>query len=262
MEDLNELASTFWGSYLNANHQEIGILVAKKLIKHWSSAKLIYGNKPFRINKPYQGEFNTSEFEQIVKENLDQGYYDHFDVAYHNPIVNDKLYLNWLKVSRHIIVIEEYEGSLPFQTENRDINRQRTEKLLEVMLDIAEIPELRELWIGNQWNAFIGEPSFLYRPWELYEKVQDTSVNLTVKDEVLALTKKFQQDVPQEVIMEYLTRELGKEKVKEVVPGKILIRFYEEELMNRTVDVDAFLKDFQAFIDHYTRKQGIHLHEG
>ncbi|PTM56824.1 hypothetical protein [Desmospora activa] len=261
MEQLNDLASTFWGSYIGGDYQEVGIQITKKLVNHWGPIRKVYGSKYFPINKPYRGEITADEFEQIVRENIEQGYYQLFESTFYNPTVTDEVYVNRLKISKRIMVIEEYEGSRPFQTEDPNINRQRTEQLLEVMVDIAHIPEVRELWVGDKWSAFIGEPCFLYRPWELYEKVQDTSANLTVKDEVLELTKKFQQYVPQEVVMNYLIRELGEQNVNEIGSGKIQVQFYEEELMNRTIDVDAFLKEFQEYIDGYMKEKGIRLLE-
>jgi hypothetical protein len=255
------LMFTLWGSYLKEDHMHVGLDVAEILMKHWGIARRLEG-----VAFDYdEGLEDVDSIDKIRKEVLsDRDRYGLYNIVFFNPMVSEELYVNRLHVDDAMLTVEEYDNLKFFQTDDPDLNAQRTQALLEVFTDVASHPAIEELWMLNfDWNGFMGKPAYLYRPEPLYERVEDTLYTDETKDEVTRLVEEFDTHVPREWVIDYLQDRLGAESVREMEDGKIRVLFYDRELTkNKVGNTRKFLRTFERHVDEYLLQKGIRLYKG
>jgi len=218
---------TFWGSYLKKDYLSASLDVLEVLMNHWGEIRRLEG-VAFDLD---EGIENIQSIHEVKKEILDnRKRYKLYDVTFFNSSVTEEIYVNRLTVDDTMLRVEEYDELKYFQTDDPALNEQRTQALLEVFTDVASLPAIEELWMGDEWNAFMGKPAYLYRPKPLYDQVYDTLYTLKTKNEVERLVQQFERYVPSELVMDFLNQRLGAEAVREMGNGKIRVLFYDREL--------------------------------
>jgi hypothetical protein len=254
------LMFSFWGSYLKEDYMEVGLDVTEILMKHYGMVRLLEG-----VAFDYdEGLKDLDSINEVRREVLsDRERYGNYEVTFFNPSVTEEIYVNRLYVSKSILTFEEYDELKCFQTEDAEINVQRTRALLDVFTDVASHSAIDELWMDNTERAFMGKLSYLYRPKRLYEKVEDILYTHKVRDEVSRLVEEFESHVPREWVIDYLQDRLGAESVQEMEGGKIRVLFYDRELMkNKVGNTRKFLRTFERHVDEYLLQKGIRLYKG
>jgi hypothetical protein len=256
------LIFTYWGSYLKEDYMEVGLDVTEILMKHWGMVRLLTGTDFFHYDDGLEDLDSIDEVRKEVLGNRDQ--YELYDVTFFNPVVEEEIYVNRLRVDNTLLNVEEYDGIKFFQTKDAEINAQRTHALLDVFTDVAGHPALEELWmIDGDRNAYMGKPAYLYRPEPLYERVEDTVETKKTKEEVIRLVEEFEAHVPREWVIDYLQDRLGAESVQEMEDGKIRVLFYDRELTkNKVGNTRKFLRTFERHVDEYLLQKGIRLYKG
>jgi hypothetical protein len=252
------LMYTFWGSYLKGDYLVSGLEVVEVLMKHWGMVRRLNG-WDFDVNNV--GIRNIDSIDKVREEVLhDRDHYELYDVTFFNPSIAEEIYVNRLRVYDAMLRVEEYDDLKYFQTDDPSLNEQRTQTLLEVCTDVASLPAIEELWMGDEWNAFMGKPAYLYRPKPLYDRVYHTLYTLKTKNEVEELVQQFDQHVPSDLVVEFLNKRLGAEAVQEMGNGKIRVLFYNRELTNLKVDPHEVLAALKDYVDEYCQQKGVTLY--
>ncbi|PRX38468.1 hypothetical protein CLV97_1712 [Planifilum fimeticola] len=147
-EDIERwLMFTYWGSYLKGDYIEVGLDVTEILMKYLEACQL-EGRKNTVLE-------NLDPFDSIRKEVLsDRERYRFYEVTFFNPLVTEEIYVNRLVVSTTYMFFKEYDGLKVYQTEDKEINAQRTQALLDVFTDVAGHPALEELWMIDDYKLF------------------------------------------------------------------------------------------------------------
>ena len=255
-EDIERwLMFTYWGSYLKGDYIEVGLDVTEILMKYLEACQL-EGRKNTVLE-------NLDPFDSIRKEVLsDRERYRFYEVTFFNPLVTEEIYVNRLVVSTTYMFFKEYDGLKVYQTEDKEINAQRTQALLDVFTDVAGHPALEELWMIDDRRAFMGKPAYLYRPESLYDRVEYPIYTMDTKEEVSRLVEEFEAHVPRDWVIDYLQDRLGAESVQEMEDGKIRVLFYDRELTKSKVKTEEFLRTFERHVDEYLLQKGIRLYKG
>jgi hypothetical protein len=249
------LMFTYWGSYLKGDYIEVGLDVTEILMKYLEACQL-EGRKNTVLE-------NLDPFDSIRKEVLsDRERYRFYEVTFFNPLVTEEIYVNRLVVSTTYMFFKEYDGLKVYQTEDKEINAQRTQALLDVFTDVAGHPALEELWMIDDRRAFMGKPAYLYRPESLYDRVEYPIYTMDTKEEVSRLVEEFEAHVPRDWVIDYLQDRLGAESVQEMEDGKIRVLFYDRELTKSKVKTEEFLRTFERHVDEYLLQKGIRLYKG
>ncbi|MFO7296580.1 MAG: hypothetical protein C0P72_011245 [Clostridia bacterium] len=249
------LMFTYWGSYLKGDYIEVGLDVTEILMKYLEACQL-EGRKNTVLE-------NLDPFDSIRKEVLsDRERYRFYEVTFFNPLVTEEIYVNRLVVSTTYMFFKEYDGLKVYQTEDKEINAQRTQALLDVFTDVAGHPALEELWMLDDYRAFMGKPAYLYRPESLYDRVEYPIYTMDTKEEVSRLVEEFEAHVPRDWVIDYLQDRLGAESVQEMEDGKIRVLFYDRELTKSKVKTHEFLRTFERHVDEYLLQKGIRLYKG
>ncbi|ATY84504.1 hypothetical protein CVV65_05660 [Kyrpidia spormannii] len=264
--DYRRLMYTYWGSYLEEPYKDVGIAVAQTLMKHWGTVKLLSNSTVPNLlakteeEKDYLEDIETPEaLEQIVKGHRLVKDSLMFAADFVNSAVTVGKYWVSLIISFAYMRLIEYDRLKFYRTKDPAVNAARTEALLAVCKDVARLPAIRELWMGDSWNAFLGEPAFLYRPNKLYYRVQNTSQTLQTKEKVLRLAARFEELVPRGWVLDYLRKRLGPEAVEELDNKKIVVRFYDRSLTKPKVRGWGFLKEFERDVNAYVAGRGVKL---
>ncbi|PRX42799.1 hypothetical protein CLV97_101290 [Planifilum fimeticola] len=255
------LMFTYWGSYLKEDYMKVGLDVTEILMKHWGMVRRLTG----AVFNYDEGLVDLDSIDEVRKEVLDnRDQYELYDVTFFNPVVEEEIYVNRLRVDNTLLNVEEYDGIKFFQTKDAEINAQRTQALLDVFTDVAGHPALEELWmIDGDRNAYMGKPAYLYRPEPLYERVEDPVETKKTKEEVIRLVEEFEAHVPRDWVIDYLQDRLGAEAVQEMEGGKIRVLFYDRELTkNKVGNTRKFLRAFERHVDEYLLQKGIRLYKG
>ncbi|MBN2908811.1 hypothetical protein JQC72_04645 [Polycladomyces sp. WAk] len=259
MEDREKwLIYTYWGSYLKEDYLSISLDVVEILMKHWGIARRLNG---WNFDLDNEGIRDIDSIDKVKEEVLnDRDHYELYDVTFFNPSITEEIYVNRLNVNKTMLRVEEYDELKYFQTDDPALNEQRTQALLEVFTDVASLPAIEELWMGDEWNAFMGKPAYLYRPKPLYDRVYDTLYTLKTKNEVEKLVQQFERYVPSELVMDFLNQRLGAEAVREMGNGKIRVLFYNRELTRLKADPKKVLSELKNHVDNYCRQKGVTLY--
>ncbi|MFS8612639.1 MAG: hypothetical protein FWJ68_14055 [Planifilum fulgidum] len=255
------LMFTYWGAYLKEDYMEVGLNVTEVLMRHWGKVRRLDG---YAFNDD-EALRNLDSIDEVRNEVLnDRDWYELYYVTFFNPTVEEEIYVNRLCVNDTLLRVEDYDNLKFFQTEDAEINVQRTQALLNLFTDVAGLPSLEELWmIDGDRNAYMGKPAYLYRPEPLYERVEDTVETKKTKEEVIRLVEEFESHVPREWVIDYLQDRLGAESVQEMEGGKIRVLFYDRELMkNKVGNTRKFLRTFERHVDEYLLQKGIRLYKG
>lgn len=262
-----ELMFTFWGSYLEEPYKDVGIEIAKTLMKHWGAVRLLSRSRVPNLvsakteeERNYIEDIETSEaLEEIIRNHRLFKDFFMFVAGYFNSAVTEDKHWVDLVVTDAYMQMIEYDRLRFYRTKDPALNAARTEALLTVLKDIARLPAVRELWMGDRMDGFLGEPAFLYRPRKLYDRVQDGSETLQTKEEVLSLVKRFEEHVPREWVLEYLRRRLGEEAVEELDAKKIVVKFYDGTITKEKVRGWHFIQAFTKDVDAYLAERGLKL---
>ncbi|SEM83855.1 hypothetical protein [Lihuaxuella thermophila] len=261
MEKKTRLIFTYWGSYLDPDtYADIGINIAQMLMKYWGEVKRLEGSEHFSKRRPIDDINSLDRLKEIILQRRSEGDYEIFDVTYFNPTVTEEIYVNRLEIGKYMMSVKEYDNLKFFRTSSPEVNEHRTEELLKVFTDIANHPSIRECWMGDDWNAFMGEPAFLYRPESLQQKIGTFLYTLKVRNEVLALVDRFHTHVPTDLVIRFIQNRLGQEAVREMGNNKILVKFYDRELTKLKVNPWDFLKEYKRHVDEYLLGKGIRLY--
>ena len=254
------LMFTYWGAYLKEDYMEVGLNVTEVLMRHWGKVRRLDG---YAFNDD-EALRNLDSIDEVRNEVLnDRDWYELYYVTFFNPTVEEEIYVNRLCVNDTLLRVEDYDNLKFFQTEDAEINVQRTQALLNLFTDVAGLPSLEELWmIDGDRNAYMGKPAYLYRPEPLYERVEDTVETKKTKEEVIRLVEEFEAHVPREWVIDYLQDRLGAESVQEMEDGKIRVLFYDRELTKSKVKTEEFLRTFERHVDEYLLQKGIRLYKG
>lgn len=264
--DYRRLMYTFWGSYLEEPYKEVGIEIAKTLMKHWGTVKLLSKSTVPNLlakteeEKDFLEDIETPEaLEEIIRNHRLFKDFFMFVAGYFNSAVTDAKHWVDLVVSYDYIHLIEYDRLRFYRTKDPALNAARTAALLTVLKDIARLPAVRELWMGDRMDGFLGEPAFLYRPRKLYDRVQNGSKTLQTKEEVLSLVKRFEEHVPREWVLGYLRRRLGEDAVEELDAKKIVVKFYDGTITREKVRGWHFIQAFTKDVDAYLAERGLKL---
>ncbi len=261
MEEIERwLMYSFWGSYLKEDYIQVGLDVAEILMKHWGQVEWLRG---FAFSYD-EGLKDVDSINIVRKEVLsDRDRYELYDVTFFNPTVTEEIYVNRLNVDDAMLTVAEYDDMKYFQTGDSTLNEQRVRKLLEVFTEVGSLPAIQELWMVNPERfAFMGHPTYLYRPRPLYERVEHTLYTPKTKDEVVRLVEEFKADVPTEWVIDYLQDRLGADAVQEMADSKVRVRFYDRELTKSKVNTREFLRTFEEDVDQFCREKGVTLYKG
>ncbi|PTQ53573.1 MAG: hypothetical protein HSCHL_1750 [Hydrogenibacillus schlegelii] len=199
------------------------------------------------------------ELEEIIRNHRLFKDFFMFVASYVNPAVTDAKHWAHLVVTEEYMEMIDYSRLRFYRTKNPELNAARTAALLEVLKDIARLPAVRELWMGDRMDGFLGEPAFLYRPRKLYDRVQVTAETLKTKEEVLSLVKRFEEHVPREWVLGYLRRRLGEEAVEELDEKKIVVKFYDGTITKEKVRGWHIIQAFTKDVDAYLAERGLKL---
>jgi len=264
--DHRRLMFSYWGSYLEEPYKEVGIEIAKTLMKHWGPVKLLCQTRVPHLlakteeEKNFVEDIETPEaLEEIIRNHRLFKDFFMFVAGYFNSAVTEDKHWVDLEVAEEYLSLIEYDRLRFYRTKDPAVNAARTEALLTVLKDIARLPAIREIWMGDRWNGFLGEPAFLYRPRKLYDRVQDGSETLKTKGEVLSLVKRFEEHVPREWVLEYLKRRLGEDAVEELDAKKIVVKFYDGTITKEKVKGWNFIQEFTKDVDAYLAVRGLKL---
>ncbi|MFD1428612.1 hypothetical protein [Kroppenstedtia sanguinis] len=261
MEEIERwLMYSFWGSYLKEDYMQVGLDVTEILMKHWGMVQWLSG-----VAFSYKEGLRKIDSIDIVRKEVlnNRDRYELYDVTFANPTVTDEIYVNRLNVDDAMLTVAEYDDMKYFQTGDSTLNEQRVRKLLEVFTEVGSLPAIQELWMVNPERfAFMGHPTYLYRPRPLYERVEHTLYTLKTKDEVARLVEEFETHVPLEWVMDYLQDRLGADAVQEMADGKIRVRFYDRELTQSKVNTREFLRTFEEDVDQFCQEKGVTLYKG
>ena len=121
------LMFSFWGSYLKEDYMEVGLDVTEILMKHYGMVRLLEG-VAFDYDEGLKDLDSINEVRREVLSHRER--YGNYEVTFFNPSVTEEIYVNRLYVSKSILTFEEYDELKYFQTEDAEINVQRTRALL------------------------------------------------------------------------------------------------------------------------------------
>ncbi|MEK4797817.1 hypothetical protein NYE37_02555 [Thermoactinomyces sp. FSL K6-2592] len=243
MDEKTYLAYTGWGRYLVDGYWNTAIKICEKLLKHWEGIKAITNYKVGDIARDIK---YSSEFIHLAGTRLKN--FDAFNVVFFNPMVQEEPYVHRMFISDSVLSISEYDGGKYFKE-----NPALTGHFIQVMKDISRIREIQELWLGDLRAGFMGNIYFLYRP----EKIYDYRASLEPHPEWQELLDLLETQLPREVIVETIVREIGENHVEDLNDGKIFVRFYGENLFDIKVDKTDLLHQIRYKVESYLDDKNI-----